>query len=69
VVEVFKTNITEKKDAKKIINALQILLPLAKINFNLDDYDNILRIEDESISPKVVIDYLLSYEVEVVKLD
>jgi hypothetical protein len=69
VVEVFKTNITAKKDAKKIINALKILLPLAKIKFDLDDYDNILRIEDESISPKVVIDYLLSNEVEVVKLD
>jgi hypothetical protein len=69
VVEVFKTNITAKKDAKKIINALQILLPLAKINFDLDDYDNILRIEDDNISTIEIVAYLQNYNVNAVNLD
>jgi hypothetical protein len=68
VVEVFKTNVTAKKDAKKIISVLQILLPLAKINFDLEDCDNILRIEDENISTTEIIEYLLNNKVTALPL-
>jgi hypothetical protein len=55
VVEVFKTNVTTKNDAKKIISALQVFLPLAKINFDLEDCDKILRIESSFIDIEKVI--------------
>ena len=57
MVEVFKTNITQKGDANKIVQHLKEYLPAAKINFDLDDCDNILRIE-----------YSLVSEVEVTKI-
>jgi len=59
VVEVFKTNVTDKEVADKIISDLSITLPQSKINFDLTDCDNILRIEStmdihvESISEQV----------------
>ncbi len=45
VVEVFKTNVRNKRTAKMIILDLAQLVPNAKINFDLDDCDRILRIE------------------------
>lgn len=44
-VEVFKTNVTDREVANKIISDLSIALPQSKINFDLTDCDNILRIE------------------------
>jgi len=46
MVEVFKTNITEQKQASKIIEEIQQTFPSFKINFDLEDCDNILRIEN-----------------------
>lgn len=45
MIEVFKTNVQGKRVAKMIIMDLAQLLPNAKINFDLEDCDNILRIE------------------------
>ncbi|MBD0332689.1 MAG: hypothetical protein ICV66_08535 [Chitinophagaceae bacterium] len=50
MVEVFKTNITSKEQADRIVRQLQACLPAAKINFDLHDCDNILRIESQHIS-------------------
>jgi hypothetical protein len=47
VVEVFKTNINHEWQVQFIIPALQKLLPEARITFDLDDCDKILRIEGE----------------------
>lgn len=44
-VEVFKTNVTDREIADKIISDLSVTLPQSKINFDLTDCDNILRIE------------------------
>lgn len=63
MVEVFKTNVITKQQAEKIIKTLQILLPLAKINFDLEDCDNILRIEDANIHTAVIIEYLLDHKI------
>jgi predicted RNA binding protein with dsRBD fold (UPF0201 family) len=55
MVEVFKTNVTQADEAEKIVDELQTLFPQAKINFDLDDCDNILRIEINSkLSPNTV---------------
>ena len=45
VIEVFKTNVTDKEVADKIVSDLSLSLPQSKINFDLTDCDNILRIE------------------------
>ncbi|UAY51518.1 hypothetical protein [Ferruginibacter albus] len=45
MIEVFKTNITCKETAAAIVIQLQSKLPHAKINFDLHDCDNILRVD------------------------
>ncbi len=45
MVEVFKTNVTNQKDANEIINSIEHF-PDHKINFDLEDCDNILRVEN-----------------------
>lgn len=45
MVEVFKTNVTDKDHATKLVEILYRKLPGCKINFDLDDCDNVLRVE------------------------
>ena len=47
-VEVFKTNVTDKEIADKIISDLSTIIPESRINFDLTDCDNILRVESTS---------------------
>ncbi|MBL7858530.1 MAG: hypothetical protein JNM57_12640 [Cyclobacteriaceae bacterium] len=51
MVEVFKTNITQAAVAEKVTTELSRMLPLAKINFDLEDCDHILRIELNANEP------------------
>ncbi len=44
-VEIFKTDVQEKSRAENIIQMLQKLLPMCRINFDLEDNDNILRVQ------------------------
>jgi hypothetical protein len=48
MIEVFKTNVEETVQAKKILNILQEHFPGNKINFDLHDCDKILRVEGKS---------------------
>jgi len=48
MVEVFKTSITDPKQAKRVIRKLKKVFPDYKMNFDLEDLDNILRIENSS---------------------
>lgn len=45
MVEVFKTNIASKRDAKEVISGLKNILPLSFINIDLMDCDKVLRVE------------------------
>jgi hypothetical protein len=58
MVEVFKTNIVDENTAKAVLNDLVILLPNAYINFDLEDCDKILRIENCSIRLDLVVSIL-----------
>jgi hypothetical protein len=49
MVEVFKTNIRYKKQAKMVLDILSRQFPLFRINFDLEDCDKILRVEGENI--------------------
>lgn len=50
MVFVFKTDVTNDSDATTILQQLQAIFPSAVINFDLEDCDNILRIEDQQLS-------------------
>ena len=49
VVEVFKTNVRHKKQAKELFNVLSKQFPSFSINFDLQDCDRILRVEGEDV--------------------
>lgn len=53
-IEVFKTTVQNPDDAELIINALQQRIHSTKINFELEDCDNILRIEAQTIDIKII---------------
>ncbi len=63
MVEVFKTNIQTEKEADFILEKLQKEFPNFKINFDLEDCDNILRMEtaDIVIDGAPVIDLVSRY--------
>ena len=50
MIEVFKTNVETKNDADSILDMLSGLFPGSKINFDLQDCDNILRVEGKDFS-------------------
>jgi hypothetical protein len=54
MIEVFKTNVEEFAQARKIIDLLLEHFPGHKINFDLHDCDKILRIEGNNFVPEKV---------------
>lgn len=49
IVEVFKTNVSDKEVANKIVSDLSMRMPQSKINFDLTDCDKILRVESKNL--------------------
>lgn len=47
MIYVFKTSVKTKNQAKKLRPHIDKILPKGKWNFDLDDCDNILRIDSE----------------------
>lgn len=54
-VEVFKTNVTQKPNAEKIVEHLLAVFPDASVNFDLEDCDRILRVEMNTLPDAVQI--------------
>lgn len=69
MVEVFKTNVTDQSDAKRLVEQIHLVLSNCKANFDLEDCDNILRVQfiTGRIDPSAVIALLkcLGYHAEV----
>ncbi len=55
MIAIFKTNITDFSKADEIISILSHHLPGCKINFDLQDCDNILRVKGDGISVSQII--------------
>jgi hypothetical protein len=51
MVEIFKTNVQKKTQSKMLLSTLSVAFPSFKVNFDLNDCDNILRVEGENIEP------------------
>lgn len=49
MVEVFKTNIQKKAQSKMLLCILSEAFPSFKINFDLSDYDKVLRVKGDNI--------------------
>lgn len=61
MIYVFKTSVKTENDIRKLMQYLDELLPDAKWNFDLDDCDNILRIDSrDDISESVTTLLLVS---------
>ncbi len=58
MVEVFKTNVQRKGEAKKLLLKLVQLYPEHKINFDVNDCDKILRVQGKNISAEEIIQLL-----------
>jgi len=48
MIEVFKTNVTQRRDAYRLIETLHLVFSDYKANFDLQDCDRILRIVSRS---------------------
>jgi hypothetical protein len=56
MIEVFKTNVNRLAEAQLIVNVLTSHLPTAKINFDLEDCDKILRVESSIINLSQIVE-------------
>jgi hypothetical protein len=58
MVEVFKTNVQRKAEARMLLLKLVQLFPKHKINFDLNDCDKILRVQGKDFSVEKIIQLL-----------
>ncbi len=63
MVEVFKTNIEELLQAKWLMSKIHETFSHYEVNFDLDDCDNILRVECSRglVEPRILIAFLKKY--------
>ncbi|NHE56515.1 hypothetical protein [Cyclobacterium plantarum] len=54
MVEVFKTNVNNPKNAKVLVGIIHRHFPAYSANFDLEDCDNILRVECTGTQPDAV---------------
>jgi hypothetical protein len=61
MVEVFKTNVQKKAQSKQLLCALSDTFPSFKVNFDLSDYDKVLRVEGENMEALRIVILLKEY--------
>ncbi len=54
MVEVFKTDVRDLSQTRMLIRKLRENFPKCRINFDLQDCDNILRVEGQNISTEKI---------------
>ena len=59
-VTIFKTNVKDEIVAQNLVVQLQIIIPDFKINFDLEDCDNILRLCGNRNVSQLVINHMQS---------
>ncbi len=61
MVEVFKTTVYKEEQSELLLQKLHFEYPCWRINFDLEDCDNILRVEGDCIPIEKVMRLLNSY--------
>jgi hypothetical protein len=64
MVEVFKTNVQHPELAEQLVSILRDRFAFSKINFDLEDCDKILRVEDKQICVETIIEILSTHGLE-----
>ena len=64
MVEVFKTNVQHRELAEQLASILRGRFAFSKINFDLEDCDKILRVEDNQICVEAIIEILSNHGFE-----
>jgi hypothetical protein len=59
MIEVFKTNVNDKRQAHELVSMLSQKFVEAKINFDLEDCDKVLRIESTQIHNDSIVNILV----------
>ena len=57
-VEVFKTNVKEVELSERLVIQVLTRFPNSRVNFDMEDCDNILRVEAETVLPEKIIEIL-----------
>jgi hypothetical protein len=67
MVEVFRTNVKKASQSEKLIKKLRKHYPGSDVNIDMDDCDNVLRVEGYDICPYKIIELVIlhGYECEV----
>ena len=60
MVEVFRTNIIQHQEAKRIVETLLSVFPSFRINMDLSDCDNILRVEGKQVHTDEIVELVSS---------
>ena len=67
MIEIFKTNVSNKRLAGRVLKALHRQLPAYAFNFDLEDCDRILRVQtrDTDLVISDILNVVKSYRVEI----
>jgi len=55
IIEVFKTNISKRDESRSLVKKLLSHYPESRVNIDLDDCDNVLRVEGDDICADKII--------------
>jgi hypothetical protein len=69
MIYVFKTSVKTKRQIKELMPEIDKILSKVKWNFDLEDCDNILRIDSEENIVTVIIDLLKKHHIECAELE
>lgn len=69
MIHVFKTSVESFEDIEVLSSPLENLSIGLQWNFDLEDCDNILRIDSSTVSPEEIIDVLLESNFECQELE
>lgn len=58
MVKVFKTNVDSVENVLALKQEINEVYPYAKVSFDLDDIDNVLRVEDVELKEEYIINQL-----------
>jgi len=64
MIEIFKTNVKNERQAESLLALLNQHFPSTEINFDLDDCDRILRVKGENFCSLNIIKILVDKGVE-----